>query len=260
MYEEEKTKIIAVANQKGGVGKTTTSVNLATAIAALGNKTLLIDLDPQGNATTGFDIKTDVGIYELLINNKCKTRDVIFSTKIKNLDIVTSGINLSGAELELANIPKREYILSSIISELKEYSYILIDCPPSLGLLTVNALVAANNLLIPMQCEFYSLDGLSNLLNTIKLINKNLNKNLSIVGILLTMYDKRNKLTEQVENDVRKCLGDLVFKTTIPRNVRVSEAPSHGLPVLVYDYRSPGAVAYVELAKEIFKNGRLQCQ
>jgi chromosome partitioning protein len=260
MYENDKNKIIAIANQKGGVGKTTTSVNLATALAALGNKTLLIDLDPQGNATTGFDMKAGITIYELLIDSNCNISEAILPTKIKNLDMITSGINLSGAELELASLQSREYKLSSIIKKLTHYSYIIIDCPPSLGLLTINAMVAANNLLIPMQCEFYSLDGLSNLLRTIKLLKKNLNKNLSIAGILLTMYDKRNKLTEQVENDVRKYLGDLVFKTTIPRNVRVSEAPSHGLPVIIYDHRSPGALAYVELAKEILKKGRLQCQ
>ena len=262
MYKKEQTKIIAIANQKGGVGKTTTAVNIATAFAVLGNKTLLIDLDPQGNATTGFNmqLKSKYSIYELLIDDSCKIEEAICSTKIQNLDIITAGINLTGAELELANVEKREYILASIIDGLKDYSHVIIDCPPSLGLLTVNALVAANNLLIPMQCEFYSLDGLSNLLQTVKLLKKNLNKNLSIAGILLTMYDKRNRLTEQVEGDVRKCLGDLVFKTTIPRNVRVSEAPSHGLPVLIYDHKSAGAEAYMELAKEILKNGRLQCQ
>jgi len=258
MYKE-KTKTIAVANQKGGVGKTTTATNLATALAALEHKTLIIDMDPQGNATTGLtisEVNKRQGIYQLLVGG-IDIKDAVSSTNIKNLDIITSDVNLSAAEIELVSKNKREYVLMSIVEKLDIYDYIIIDCPPSLGLLTINALVASLYLLIPMQCEFYSLDGLSNLLKTVDLVQKNLNKRLSILGILLTMYDKRNKLTEQVEEDVRKCLGNLVFKTIIPRNVRVSEAPSHGLPVIIYDHKSSGAEAYMDLAKEILRGGRL---
>jgi len=260
MYE--KSKVIAVANQKGGVGKTTTSTNLAAALAISGKKTLIIDLDPQGNATSSFGISSDqrkVGIYQLLFNNAVADSD-IQNTSIKNLHIITSNVNLSAAELELVGRDRREYVLKDIVAGIKGYEYIVIDCPPSLGLLTINALAAANNLLVPMQCEFYSLEGLSNLLRTVNLIQKNINKDLFISGILLTMYDKRNKLTEHVETDVRNCLGNLVFRTIIPRNVRVSEAPSHGVPVVIYDCKSTGAMKYMELVEEILNNRRLQCQ
>lgn len=250
-----ETKIIAIVNQKGGVGKTTSAVNVATAFAALGKKTLLIDLDSQANATSSFDIQVGKGTYELMTQG-CK--GVVANTPIKHLDIIPSSMNLGGVDLELASAPRREYVLSDAISTYKEYEYIVIDCPPSLGLLTVNALVAAQNLIIPMQCEFYSLDGLSKLLNTVKIIRKNLNNRLSVAGILLTMYDKRNRLTEQVEKDVRNCLGDLVFNSVIPRNVRVSEAPSHGLPVILYDNKCTGAMAYIQLAKEILEKGVLK--
>jgi chromosome partitioning protein len=249
------TKIVSVVNQKGGVGKTTSAINIATSFAALNKKTLLIDLDSQANATSSFDIRVEKGVYELLTLGD---RDVIVNTKIRNLDIMPSSIDLGGVDLEIANEPRREYILSSALSAYSDYEYIIIDCPPSLGLLTVNALAASKNLIIPMQCEFYSLDGLSKLLNTVKLIQKNLNSKLSVAGILLTMYDKRNKLTEQVEKDVRNCLGDLVFRNVIPRNVRVSEAPSHGLPVILYDSKSTGAIAYIQLAKEILEKGVLK--
>lgn len=257
-----KVKVIAVANQKGGVGKTTTSTNIAAALAESGKKTLIIDLDPQGNATSSFGIvpeKRKIGIYQLLFGG-VTIENAIQQTKIQNLDILTSDVNLSAAELELVGRSRREYVLSDIIGNIKDYEYIIIDCPPSLGLLTINALVAANNLLVPMQCEFYSLEGLSNLLRTVDLIQKNLNKNLFISGILLTMYDKRNRLTEQVEMDVRNCLGNLVFRTIIPRNVRVSEAPSHGMPVVTYDNKSMGAMKYIELIEEILNDRRLRCQ
>lgn len=257
---ERKHKVIAVANQKGGVGKTTTTVNLATALAALGHKTLVVDLDPQANATTGFSVLAEKGTYEMLADENEPTEKLITKTRIKNLDIVTSDMNLSGADLELTNKKNREYILKKRLEELKDYDYIIIDCPPSLGLLTINALTASANLLIPMQCEFYSLDGLSNLLRSVKLINKNFNKNLSIAGIVLTMFDKRNKLTMQVEKDVRNHLGEIVLDTVIPRNVRVSEAPSHGLPVIIYDHKSVGAEAYINLAKEILKKEIVICQ
>jgi chromosome partitioning protein len=257
---KEKLKVIAVANQKGGVGKTTTTVNIATAFAALGHKTLVIDMDPQANATTGFSVLAQNGAYEMLVGENKDIRKLITNTRIKNLDIITSDMNLSGVDLEIAARPRREYVVRSMLSGLEDYEYVVIDCPPSLGLLTINALTAANNLLIPMQCEFYSLDGLSNLLNSVKLINKNFNKNLSILGILLTMFDKRNRLTMQVEKDVRNHLKDVVFDTVIPRNVRVSEAPSHGLPVIIYDYNSVGAQAYIRLAKEILKKGIVKCQ
>lgn len=257
---KENLKVIAVANQKGGVGKTTTTVNVATAFAALGSKVLVVDMDPQANATTGFSVLSEKGAYEMLTSPETSTRDLITKTQIKNLDIITSDMNLSGVDLELANKKNREYVLRSRLTELREYDYIIIDCPPSLGLLTINSLAAANNLLIPMQCEFYSLDGLSNLLKTVKLINKNLNSNLNILGIVLTMFDKRNKLTMQVEKDVRNHLGRIVFDTVIPRNVRVSEAPSHGLPVIIYDHKSVGAEAYVKLAKEVLKKGIIKCQ
>lgn len=259
MHKKE-LKVIAIANQKGGVGKTTSAVNISTAFAALGHKTLVIDMDPQANATTGFSVLAQKGTYEMLVGNNKNIKNLITNTRIKNLDIITSDMNLSGVDFELANRPKREYVLHSVLGDLEDYEYVIIDCPPSLGLLTINALTAAHNLLIPMQCEFYSLDGLSNLLKTVKLINKNFNKNLSIVGILLTMFDKRNKLTMQVEKDVRNHLKEIVFDTVIPRNVRVSEAPSHGLPVIIYDHNSIGAQAYIKLAKEILKKGMVKCQ
>lgn len=258
----EKNKIIAIVNQKGGVAKTTTATNLAASLAIAGKKTLIIDLDPQGNASSSFNLSTQsrkCSIYQVITNLE-RVQDAIQCTEIKNLDIITSDINLSAAEIELVDYDKREFILSSVISNLPQYEYIIIDCAPSLGILTVNAMVAANNLLIPMQCEFYSLEGLSNLLKTIDLVQRNLNKGLFISGILLTMHDKRNRLTEQVEADVRNCLGNLVLRTVIPRNVRVSEAPSHGMPVILYDDKSSGARQYIALTEELLNEGRFQCQ
>lgn len=260
MSNQNKVKIIAVANQKGGVGKTTSAVNIATAFAFSGSKVLVIDIDPQANATTGFSILAERGVYEMLADNRDDPNAFITKTKIRNLDIITSDMNLSGIDLELINRQNREYVLKTALDDIKGYDYVFIDCPPSLGLLTINALTASDNLLIPMQCEFYSLDGLSSLLRSVKLINKNFNKNLKISGILLTMFDKRNRLTMQVEKDIRNHLKELVFDTVIPRNVRVSEAPSHGLPVIVYDNKSIGAEAYMKLAKEILKKGIFKCQ
>ncbi|QQV74555.1 Chromosome partitioning protein ParA [Rickettsia tillamookensis] len=249
-------KVIAIVNQKGGVAKTTTTVNLATAFAAVNKKILVIDLDPQGNSSTGFGINQQQRkntIYQVL-TNLIKLKDAIISTDIPNLEIITSNTNLSAAELDLTKLKDREYILMKLLEEIKIlYDYIIIDCPPSLNLLTVNALVASDEVLIPMQCDFYSLEGLSHLLKTIEIVEKKLNPKIKIAGILFTMYDKRNRLTEQVEEDVRKCLGELVFKTVIPRNIKLSEAPSYGKPAIIYDYKCSGAVAYIELTKEILE-------
>ncbi|HJD61346.1 MAG TPA: AAA family ATPase [Rickettsia endosymbiont of Degeeriella rufa] len=247
-------KVISVVNQKGGVAKTTTTVNLATALAAMDKKVLVIDLDPQGNSSTGFGISQQQRkntIYQAL-TNIIKLKDTIISTNIPNLEIITSNTNLSAAELDLVKLEEREYILMKLLEEIKAlYDYIIIDCPPSLNLLTINALVAGDEVLIPMQCDFYSLEGLSHLLKTVEIVEKRLNPKIKIAGILFTMYDRRNRLTEQVEEDVRSCLGELVFKTVIPRNIKLSEAPSYGKPAIIYDYKCAGAVAYMELTKEI---------
>jgi len=249
------SKVIAMVNQKGGVGKTTTAINLATALSATRKKVLLIDLDPQGNASTGFGIETKLrknnSIYEVLVGIKSIV-NVVTPTKIPGLDIVPAGVSLSAAEIELVGVTSREFILMNVLNNLPiKYDYILIDCPPSLGLLTLNALVAAQSVMIPLQCEFFALEGLSHLLRTVSLVKKKLNPELSIHGIVLTMYDKRNKLTQQVEFDVRSHLGDDVYKTVIPRNVKISEAPSHGQPAIIYDYKSAGSMAYLHLAKEM---------
>ncbi|QLK52809.1 ParA family protein [Ehrlichia ruminantium] len=250
------SKVFGIVNQKGGVGKTTTSINLATAFAIVNKKTLLIDLDPQGNSSTGFGItyqqRTNT-VYEVLINN-IPTSSAIIKTEIPNLDLLPSTVDLSAAEVELTQVQKREFVLKNSLLEIKtSYDYIFIDCPPSLGLLTVNALIAANAVIIPLQCEFFALEGLSHLIKTIELIKKHLNPSLSIEGIILTMYDKRNKLSEQVEEDIRKYLKESVYKTVIPRNVRLSEAPSHGKPAIIYDFKCAGSQAYIYLAKEILK-------
>ena len=249
-------KIISVINQKGGVGKTTTVINLATALSELGKKILVIDLDPQGNATTGLgnsNNDTDKNIYKIIIGHNAP-ENCIQRSSVKNLDLIGSNVNLSGLEVETANDPKRAFLLKDIIAKnedlFSKYENIFIDCPPSLSLLTVMSLVVADELLVPLQTEFFALEGISQLVKTIERIKINLNPNLNIRGILLTMFDKRNKLSNQVDEEARKFFKDKVYKTVIPRNVRLSEAPSHGIPCIVYDRSCLGSKSYLELAKE----------
>jgi len=253
------SRIIAIANQKGGVGKTTTAINLATSLAAISKKVLVLDLDPQGNASTGLGVvqnKRFKNMYNVLAG-EVDILDAILASEIPCLDIITSNVDLSAAEFELADLEKREFVVKNLLSAITDrYDYIIIDCPPSLGMLTINALTAADSIIVPLQCEFFALEGLSHLLKTVSLVQKKLNPNLKIEGIVLTMYDKRNKLTEQVEEDVRSCLKDLVYKTIIPRNVKLSEAPSHGKPAVVYDIKCNGSLAYVLLAKELLQRER----
>jgi chromosome partitioning protein len=247
-------EVIVIANQKGGVGKTTTAVNVSTALAAVDKKVLLIDMDPQANASTGVGISKrnkGIGSYELLIGQNTLS-EVLKKSIIPGLSVISSSIELIGAEIELVNVEKRETIFKRIIEPYKNmFDYIIIDCPPSMGLLTLNAMVAADSVLVPLQCEYYALEGLSYLLNSIQKIKKNFNPSLELFGIVLTMYDRRSSLSSQVENDVRHHLKDKVFQTVIPRNIKVSEAPSHGKPVLVYDVGCLGSQAYMNLAKEI---------
>ncbi|RLA91377.1 MAG: ParA family protein [Deltaproteobacteria bacterium] len=251
-------KIISIANQKGGVGKTTTAVNLGASLAASEKKTLVIDIDPQGNATSGLGLKKEEeNIYHVLIGEK-NIQQMIKQTKVKNLYAVTSNTNLIGAEVELINeIAREKKLYTALIPIKNDYQYILIDCPPSLGLLTINSLSASDSVLIPLQCEYYALEGLGNLLKTIRLIKNHINSSLTIEGILLTMFDSRNNLSHQVAQEIYKHFKNKVFRTIIPRNIRLSEAPSFGKPALLYDINSKGTISYLNLAKElILKNGR----
>ena len=248
-------KIISVANQKGGVGKTTTTVNLGTILAKKGKKVLLIDADPQGNATSGLGVEKEVefSTYDILVN-ETPLEDAIQNTMIKNLKVCPSNINLAGAEVELVSMMSREQRLKEKLEEIKDkFDYILIDCPPSLGLITLNSFTASNSVLIPVQCEYFALEGLGQLLNTINLVKKHLNKNIEIEGSLLTMYDIRTNLSNQVVKEVKKYFDNKVYKTVIPRNVRLSEAPSYGMPITEYDPKSKGAKSYLKFAKEFLK-------
>lgn len=248
-------KIISVANQKGGVGKTTTTVNLGTILAKKGKKVLLIDADPQGNATSGLGVEKEVefSTYDVLVNETV-IEDTIQDTMIKNLKICPSNINLAGAEVELVSMMSREQRLKEKLDEIKDkFDYILIDCPPSLGLITLNSFTASDSVLIPVQCEYFALEGLGQLLNTINLVKKHLNKEIQIEGALLTMYDIRTNLSNQVVKEVKKYFDNKVYKTVIPRNVRLSEAPSYGMPIIEYDPKSKGAKSYVKFTKEFLK-------
>lgn len=271
-----KPRILVLANQKGGVGKTTTAINLGTALAAVGERVLIVDLDPQGNASTGLGIgRVDrkVSAYDVLIGSAL-IEDAVVPTKVPGLDIVPSTMDLLGAELELASVPRRSHRLRDALARMprsghvregsdkeremskRPYTYILIDCPPSLNLLTINAMTAADAILVPLQCEFFALEGLSQLLRTVERVKTSLNPRLEIQGVVLTMFDQRNKLSDQVASDVRAHLGDKVYRTVIPRNVRLSEAPSYGKPALVYDHRCAGSKAYMKLASELIRRER----
>lgn len=254
-------KIICIANQKGGVGKTTTAINLSASLAAAERKTLLIDCDPQGNASNGMGVDKslidDKNLYHAL-SGKVPLEDVIVGTRIPTLDIIPSNQDLVGVEVEFVSLPDREKKLRNLVRNLNtHHEYIIIDCPPSLGYLTVNALVASDLLIIPLQCEYFAMEGLGHLLRTVKLVKARLNPSLSLAGILLTMFDTRNRLSHRVTEDVRNCFGKKVFEAVIPRNVKLSECPSHGLPIILYDIKSRGASSYMELTKEILSTGRI---
>lgn len=250
-------KVIAVANQKGGVGKTTTSVNLSACLATLGKRILLVDIDPQGNATSGFGLdksKIKRSMYNVLVDD-VSMEEIIAATEIENLKLVPATIQLAGAEIELVSVMSRETKLKRAIDKVKyDYDYVIIDCPPSLGLLTINSLTAATSVLVPIQCEFYALEGLSQLMNTVALVQKNLNPILELEGVVLTMFDSRTNLSIQVVDEVKNHFRQKVYRTMIPRNVRLSEAPSHGQPVILYDPKSKGAEMYFDLAREVIAN------
>jgi chromosome partitioning protein len=251
------SRIIAIANQKGGVGKTTTNVNLSACLAVLGKKVLTIDIDPQGNTTSGLGVdknRAEKSVYDILING-IPAREAILHTAIDNLEIIVSKIQLAGAEIELVPMMARETILKRALEQIKQdYDYIFIDCPPSLGLITINALTAADKLLVPIQCEYYALEGLTQLMKTFDLVKKNLNPSLDVEGVVLTMFDSRTNLSIQVVDEVKKYFRNKVYTTIIPRNVRLGEAPSHGVPIIVYDPKCAGAEAYTDLAQEMIDN------
>ena len=252
-------RLLSVCNQKGGVGKTTTTVNVATALAAVGKRVLLIDLDPQGNASTGLGVKRSnirKSAYDLIFEEDLNPAELAVPTKVPNLFVLPSSIHLSGAEIELVTAKRREYRLREALRRPMPYDYVLIDCPPSLSLLTLNALVASDAIIVPLQCEFYALEGLSHLVKTIDRVKSAFNPALDIHGVLLTMYDPRNRLSGAVADDVREFFGDKVYKTVIPRNVRLSEAPSYGLPAIVYDMKCVGSQAYIQFASEIIRRER----
>jgi chromosome partitioning protein len=256
----EKGRVIAVVNQKGGVGKTTTTINLATALAATGHKTLIIDLDPQGNASTGVGIgqqDRNESIYDVLLGTK-DLSDVVAETEVPDLHVAPANVDLAGAELELIDQDRRSHRLVDAIARLEDpYDFVLIDCPPSLNLLTINALTVANSVLVPLQCEFFALEGLSLLLRTIERVRGGLNPDLAMEGVVLTMYDGRNNLAQQVQDDVRDYLGDDVFETVIPRNIRLSEAPGYGMPALIFDHNCLGSQAYISLAAELLRRNNV---
>lgn len=253
-------KVIAIFNQKGGVGKTTTNINLGACLAMAGQKILLVDIDPQGNTTSGIGVvkrELEETLYDALIEDEYNTKDAIVHTQVKNLDLLPASVDLAGAELELVYLEKRETRLKAAIDQVKdEYDYIFIDCPPSLGLLTINALTASNHVLIPIQCEFYALEGVSQLMKTIELVKKSMNPNIEVLGVILSMFDGRTNLSIQVVQEVKRYFGSKVFQTVIPKNVRLAEAPSFGLPVLMYDGKSTGSKAYIDLAKEFLQRER----
>lgn len=253
---ERLPRLLAIANQKGGVGKTTTAVNMATALAAVGKRVMLIDLDPQGNATTGLGVNRSSirkSTYDLIFEDNLNAAELAIATKVPGLFVVPSSIHLSGAEIELVTIKRREYRLREALRRPLPFDYVIIDCPPSLSLMTLNALVAVDAVVVPLQCEFYALEGLSQLVKTIERVKEHFNPKLDIHGIVLTMYDPRNRLSGAVADDVREFFGEKVYNTVIPRNVRLSEAPSYGLPAIVYDMKCPGAQAYIKLAGEIIR-------